>query len=57
MKWRPLPSTVIGADAELDDPSVDVTAEIEDVPTMPMVAMDWRAGSVRYPPLMPVAGL
>ena len=57
MKWRQSPSTVIGADAELDDPSVEVTAEIEEVPTLPMVAIDWRASSVRSPPLMPVAGL
>ena len=57
MKWSQSPSTMTGADTELDDPSVDVTAEIEDVPTLPMVAIDWRSSSVRSPPLMPVAGL
>ena len=43
--------------AELEDLSVDVTAEIEDAFKLPMVATDWRASSVRSFAVIHVVGV
>ena len=43
--------------AELEDPSVDVTAEIEDAFKLPMVATDWRASCVRSFAVIHVVGV